>query len=114
MFIQLLAQSACSQPPSIPFGGAHLEQLLATGDQSVQGLGIRSGQRPRFWVDDLSKTSDDLGIQSIGLGQSAGRFGEVTHLARIDHDDGQAGRGQSADQHAFPATSRFTHDQGGT
>jgi hypothetical protein len=54
-------------------------------------------------VDRFRKVSDDLGIQSIGLRQAAGGFGEVAYLARIDHHDWQTRRCQG--------TGRFAHYQ---
>jgi hypothetical protein len=89
MLIQLLAQAARRQSAAIACGGAHLDELLATSDQLVQREGISRGQCTESWLDGLSEPRDDLGIQAVGLGQAAGRVGEVVYLARIDHHDRQ-------------------------
>ncbi|KKL48853.1 hypothetical protein LCGC14_2321340, partial [marine sediment metagenome] len=45
-----------------------------------------------------------LGIQGVGLGESAAGPGEVAHLARVDGHDRQAGAAQGGQQRHFQAT----------
>ena len=51
------------------------------------------------------------GIEDIRLGQLPHGFGNVTRLARVDHDDRQARRRQRRHHGPLVASSRFEHNE---
>jgi hypothetical protein len=55
--------------------------------------------------------SDRLGIQAVGLGQPAHRPREAADLARVDHRDRQAGRGQGRREADLHAAGGLEHDE---
>ena len=68
----------------------------------------RSGRRS----DALGKQGDDLGVERVGLGQTAHRPGKVADLAWVDDAERQA-EGCQGGSHACLEPSRgFQHDQG--
>ena len=52
-------------------------------------------------------------IQRIRLGQLASGARKIPHLPRVDHDDGQARRGQRGRGGPLQAARGFQHNQGG-
>jgi hypothetical protein len=66
----------------------------------------------RLGPDLLGEASDDLGVESIGLGQAPGGSGEVADLPRIDHGERQRRRrDRRRDRHFVPAGC-LDHDHG--
>ena len=75
----------------------------------MAGRLVRQGTHRR--PDGLGEMSDRLGIQAVGLGQSAHRPGEAADLTRVDHRHRQAGRGQGRREADLHAAGGFEHDE---
>jgi hypothetical protein len=71
-------------------------------------------QRPLDRLDRFGETCQNPRIQTIGLGPLAGRLGEVTHLAGIDHRHRQSRGQQLRHQGPLQTAGRFQHDQSRT
>ena len=89
----------------------HLDQLPAPGDELAELPCGRVRQQPRLRPDRLGEAGDGLGIEAVGLGEPAGRTGEVADLARVDDGQRQPRRGQSGGDGGLEAARRLQHDQ---
>ena len=89
---------------AVAFDNHHLDDLAATGDQLGQCAGLLVGHR-------AGRQIDRRGAQRVGLGQPAGRVGEVAHLARVDHRQRQAGRAQQRRHRHLKAAGRLQNHQ---
>ena len=92
----------------------HGHHLVSAGDQRIEGLGLGVPQGAHGRTNDLGEVSQDLSIQSVGLGQRPGGPGKVSHLAGIDHHNRQRRRCQGSHQGQFQATRGFQQHHGGT
>ena len=90
----------------------HLQQLLAAGQQGVQGPHLGRGQRPGLGADGLGEVGQDLGVDAVGLGQPAGGLGEVAGLAGVDRGGRDAGDLQGGQQGQLQAAGGLDDDQG--
>ena len=95
---------------AIAFGGAHLDQLAAAGQQCRQLTGGGLRQRPRGWSNRCAEVGQQLRIQRVGLGQPTGRAREVAHLAWVGSDDRQPNAGQTGHRRQLIPTRRLEHD----
>ena len=75
----------------------------------MAGRLVRQGTHRR--PDRLGEMSDRLGIQAVGLGQSAHRPREAADLARVDHRHRQGSRGQGRGEADLQAAGGLEHDQ---
>ena len=78
---------------SLAFGDPHPDQLATPREQLAQGLALGVAERPQRWPHGLREVRQDGRVEGVGLGQPAGRAGEVARLARVDHHDRQRRRG---------------------
>ena len=62
-------------------------------------------------ADDVGEAREDVGVDTVRLGELPGRLGEVAHLTRVDHDDGQRRGGEGGDREQLVAARGFQHDQ---
>ena len=74
-------------------------------------MGVSDGPGGRPY--GFGEVSDRRSVEAIGLGELAGRAGEVADLRRIDHRQGQMRRGDRARDHRLVATRRLERDQDG-
>jgi len=79
--------------------------------QGTQFLRLSVGQGARRRPYGISKMRQGAGIEDIRLGQLPRGFGNVTRLARIDHDDRQARRRQRRYHGPLVASGRFAHNE---
>jgi hypothetical protein len=61
----------------------------------------------------LGEASEDGGVEAVGLGDLAGRLGEVPYLARVDDDDPKLRLSQGNDDGSLQSSGRFEDDPGG-
>lgn len=96
---------------AVGFRCAKLDKLPAPTNQLLQfGLILRQF-RGCAGLHMLAKSSDDLGINAIGLGQDAEGLREVPNLSRVDDGHEVAGIEEFGDEAAVVTSSRFNHDQ---
>ena len=81
---------------AIAFSDDHLDDLAAARHQLTQGLRLGIGNRSRRRLDRLGEMGDSCSIDPVGLGQFAGRAGEIADLARVDDSHRQARCGKRA------------------
>ena len=62
----------------------HRYHLTPTGQDGFQGLCPLIGQGPHRGLDCLAKPYQNLGVQTVRLGQLASSLGEISHLAGIN------------------------------
>ena len=91
----------------------HADQLVPAAQHVAQGLGRGIGHQPTGRAHLRREAGQQRRVEPVGLGQVAGGLGEVAHLARIDHDDRQPGRGEGDGDGALIPARRFEHDQRG-
>ena len=97
--------------PAVALGGHHLDDLAPAGDQLCERAGLFVGHRPGRRRDRFGEMGDRRGVQGVGLGELAGRPGEVADLARVDHRQRQARRTQRRRHRDLVAAGRLQHDQ---
>jgi len=71
------------------FGSEHADELAAAVVELPQLAAILRVQRTHGGGDDLAEVGDDGGVNDVGFGESAQRFGEVAYLPRVDDDGGE-------------------------
>ena len=59
----------------------------------------------------MTKESQDMGVNTIGLGELSQSTGEVTHLTRVDDGDAMSGIDQFSDEPSFVTSGSFHNDQ---
>jgi len=91
--------------------GQHFHHLASARHQRVEFLGGGVGQRAQSGAHGFGKPSQNVRIDTIGLGQLARCFGKVSHLPWVDNNHGQSGRGQSARQRNLDSPGGLQHDQ---
>ena len=93
------------------FRDDHLDDLPTARHQFSQrlGFGVRDGPRGRAY--GFGEVSDRGGVEAIGLGELAGRTGEIADLTRIDHRQRQMRRGERACDHGLVSARRLERDQ---
>jgi hypothetical protein len=69
------------------------------------------GQGPHRRPHRLGEAGDRRRVQAVGLGQPTRGAGEGPHLARVDHRDRQAGRGQGRREADLHAAGGLEHHQ---
>jgi hypothetical protein len=89
----------------------HLDDLPPARHEFAQRLGLAVGHAPRGRADGFGEVGDCEGVETIGLGELAGRAGEVADLTRIDHRQGQMRGGERACDHALVSARRLECDQ---
>ena len=99
--------AACEAFAAVSFGGHHLDDLAPSGNQLAERAGLVVGQRPGLRVDRLGEVGDRLGVEGVGLGELAGRAGEVADLARVDHRQRQPGGAQRRGHRRLVAAGRL-------
>lgn len=95
---------------AVAFHGPHFHELSAAVEQIPHVLGLFVGDFSLRGFDDLGEAGEDKGVELVGLGEEAEGFGEVSDLARIDNDDGQAGGDERSDEESFVAPAGFDDD----
>ena len=103
-------RSSGSQP--VGLRSEHLHELVASGQESSQLLGLGVRQGPWGWLYGVGEMSRYLSIQPVGLGQFAGGSGEVADLPGVDHCHRQTGGAQGGSQWQFQASGGFHYHQG--
>ena len=96
---------------ALPLAGLHGDQLAPAGGQGGKVGARRIGHDPGLGPHRLGKGRDHRGIDPIGLGQPAGRAGEVADLARIDHRDPMPQLRQQGRDLVLQAAGGLEHDQ---
>ena len=91
-------------------GRQHADELAAAVVKFLKGLDFRGRQRPDDGRNDLAETGQDRGIDGVGFGEDAERFGEVADLAGVDDDGRQRGGEQGADGCLLVVARRFEDD----
>jgi hypothetical protein len=106
-----LAQGGVGGLAPVPLRHEHLEQLPPACHQGAQVAGrlVRQGTRRR--PDRLGEAGDRLRVEAIGLGQPPHGAREGADLARVDHRDRQAGRGQGRREADLQPAGGLEHDQ---
>ena len=109
---------SCVEAPARPreavlLRGPHADQLLAAPQEGAQLLRLGVRQRPGRRADHVGKMRQRAGIQRIRLGQLPRGTRKIARLPRVDHDDGQARRGQRRRGGPLQAAGGFQHNQGG-
>ena len=89
----------------------HLDDLPPARHQFAERQGFAVGHAPRGRADGLGEVGDRGGVEAIGLGELAGRPGEVAHLTGIDHRERQLRGGEGACDHRLVSACRLEHDQ---
>jgi len=89
----------------------HAHHLIPASYQSGKSLSLRVRKGTWSGANRFSKTSQDLGIQSIGLGQLSGGFGKIPYLSGVDNYDRQTGGSQSSDHRKFQPARCFKEHQ---
>lgn len=85
-----------------------LERPRAFGHPFAKLSGV-VGERARGGYG--AQLGENLGIERVGFRESTEGSGEVAHLARISHDDGQACFREGRHGGAFEAAGGFEDDQ---
>ena len=100
-----------SQATAVLFCDDHLDDLTTARHQLSQrlGFGVRDGPGRRPY--GFGEVSDRRGVEAIGLGEFAGRAGEIADLTRIDHRERQMRGGEGAGDHRLVSPSRLQRDQ---
>src|SRR5829696_116350 len=83
-----------ARPEAVFLSGQHADDLPSSGENLPKLPGFGVGDGSGRGADGLRKASKNESIQSVGLGQLAGGFGEVACLARVDHEEGHSRGGQ--------------------
>jgi len=89
----------------------HAHHLIPASYQSGKSLSLRVRKGTWSGTNRFSKISQDLGIQSIGLGQLSGGFGKIPYLSGVDNYDRQTGGSQSSDHRKFQPARCFKEHQ---
>ena len=90
----------------------HLDDLPPARHQFAERQGFAVGHAPRGRADGLGEVGDRGGVEAIGLGELAGRPGEVAHLTGIDHRESRQLRGgEGACDHRLVSACRLERDQ---
>ena len=89
----------------------HLDDLPPARHQFAERQGFAVGHAPRGRADGLGEVGDRGGVEAIGLGELAGRPGEVAHLTGIDHRERQLRGGEGACDHRLVSACRLERDQ---
>jgi len=97
---------------TVGFLGKHVGELSPSADQFGQELRLWLSGRPIGGFDHLAETSEDFGIDGVGLGVFAQTFCEMTHLTGIDHDRLESGLDQFGSESAFVSAGCFQDDLG--
>ena len=100
-----------ARPEAVFLGGHHPDDLPSSGEDLLELPGFRIGDGSGGGTDGLREVSEDESVQSVGLGQMTGSFGEVPRLARVDHEEGHSGGGQSRGEGALEATAGLQDHQ---
>jgi hypothetical protein len=98
-------------PRPIPLRLEHLEQLPAPGEERVELLGFRVGDRAQRGAHHLGEAGEEVGVDAIGLRELARRLGEVADLARVHHDYRERHGGEAGDREQLVVARGFQHDQ---
>ena len=87
----------------VGLGLMDLPQLAPPQDQRLDlpREGVGDGSLTR--AHGLGEGRQNGSVDAVGLGEAAGGAGEVAHLTRIDHGDGQGGQVQFSDQRGLVA-----------
>src|SRR5438552_2055861 len=102
-----------SHMQAIGFRRASIDQLSSSGEQSGKFFGLSVGNGPNRWTDGLCKTRQNIGVESIVFCESAGGFGEISHFAGIEDDNGKRGSGKFGNKNFFITARSFESDQCG-
>ena len=100
---------------SLPVGfrADHLDDLPPPSDEFAEGAGLLRSERSRLRPNLLGEQGDDLGVDSVGLGELAQCAGKVADLARVDHGERQAAAGQRGGDGRLETAGGLDHDQPG-
>ena len=97
VLLDALLDSRQREAEPILLGGDHVDDLAPAPYDRVERTGILVGQDPDLGPYAFAEEREHVGVDCIGLGELAGRPGEVTYLPRVrDHDrdlSGCEGRG---------------------
>ena len=90
----------------------HLDQLAAPRQQGVERPLLGRRGRPGLGADRLGEVGQGLGVDPVGLGQPAGRLGEVAGLAGVDGGGRDAGDLQGGQGRGLVPAGGLQDDQG--
>ena len=91
-----LEQGRAVRVAAVPGGDAVLHQGAARDVQLLHGVEGRAHDRSHRGLEKGGEAGQHGGVDRVGLGMPADRFGEAAGLARIDLDQRQAGLGLAA------------------
>ena len=96
---------------AIVFGGEHREELTPPGEYGLQSLGFRVGKGAWGGLHGSRQTSEDEGVDLVGLGEPSHGLGEVARLSGVDDGHGDPGGGDGGGGQTLVATGGLQDDQ---
>jgi hypothetical protein len=88
------------------------EDVAANLDETVDLVLERVGKAKRGGMKDSGEVCDGLSIQSVGLGETAFGFGEITDLSGVDASDGATYSVGLGDEEGFVSATGFADEHG--
>lgn len=110
-WVNVASVRAAGHLEAVLLGHHHLDQLPPAREQGVQQLDGLARQAPGRGSHPLRKARQGAGVDRVGLRQLAEGLGEVTHVARIHHDDRQSLAGRGSRDSRLVASSGLKDDQ---
>jgi hypothetical protein len=98
-------------PEAVFLGGHHPNDLPSPGEDLLELPGLFIGDGPGGGTDGLREASEHEGVYPVGLGELARGFGEVSGLARVEHEEGHSRGGQSRYRRTLEASAGFQDHQ---
>jgi len=95
---------------AVAFNIAKLHQLLTAAHDLLELELVGGGAAIRQRLFALGKEGDDGGIDGVTFGQLAHAFGEVAHLAGVEHAYGNVVGMEAAHKSALVAAGGFHDD----
>ena len=112
MLVELRAEALMGGAAAVLFGGEHVEELAAAGDEAGEFARGVIGERTDRWTNRVGEVGEDTGIEAIGLGELTGGAREVADLAWIDDGAGETGGGEFTGERGLQTTGGLEDDEG--